>query len=547
MIRTATVAVLLIGLCVSTGLAAGPERRQTPEELAARIDHWIGQRWQAEKVQPAPLAGDAEFLRRIYLELVGRIPSVTEVRDFLKDQAPDKRRRVIRQLLASHGHVNHSVNVWSSWLLPEQKANADPFAGSGLDAWLRWHLERNTPYDRMVRELLTAPIADSRPARAPQAAPESPPANAFLFAKELKPENLASGTSQLFLGIRLGCAQCHNHPFAKWKRDEFWSFAAFFAGMKRIQPGQGEAYQDTPTLRKLTIPGTERVVEATFLDGAQPKWTKEKDNARLVLAEWVTAKDNPYFARATVNRLWYHFFGTALVEPVDDMVGADTAPSHPELLDELACGFVGSGFDLRFLTEAIVSSRAWQLSSAGGPPDVEPSMFAVMPLRGLTGEQLYDSLTQAVGRPLVRGPGPNSDVLFFFVGDGNDPRTEFLRKFSNASDRPTEVRTSIQQALALMNGRLVADATHLKNSATLAALLDAPFMDTAQRLEVMYLATLSRQPRPEEIERMQKFIDRTVQRPAAPKDDAERENRYQQALADVFWVLLNSSEFYLNH
>jgi hypothetical protein len=406
-----------------------------------------------------------------------------------------------------------------------------PQGAVAITRWLRQQFAENRPYDAMVRELLTVPMdGQGRNRFGPQGGPPSP--IAFYLAKDVKPENLAAATSRLFLGVKIECAQCHNHPFADWKREQFWGFAAFFAGLQR--QGQGDfvaAGREAADRRELTIPGTERVVQATFLDGKEPKW-KSKTGARATLAEWMTSKDNPYFARAAVNRMWGYFFGSGIVDPVDEMVGGEHMPSHPELLDELARQFAVHDFDLKFLIRAITSSRAYQLSSvATHPSQDDPHQFARMPLRGLSGEQLFDSIAQATG---YQERGTRA------IGN-QGTRGRFITEFTNQSDKATEVQTSILQALSMMNGQVTAAATDLEGSETLSALLDAPFMDTTERVETLYLVTLSRKPTPRELSRMVQYVENGGSAGEA------NEKHSKQALADVFWILLSSGEFFLNH
>ncbi len=478
--------VFLVG---SDGVLAATSDKDAAA-LAAKIDHYLTAAWDADKVQSAAPATDAEFVRRVHLDLAGRIPSVAETRHFLDDKRPDKRRRLIEQLLEGPRYVTHFTNVWRALLLPETGNNLQAgFLAPGFESWLRAKLQQNTPYDAMVRELLTVPM-DNRGRNPLGQTNGAPSPIAFYLAKEVKPENLAAAASRLFLGVKIECAQCHNHPFAEWKRDQFWSFAAFFAGLQR--QGNGDfvnAGREVSDRRELTVPGTERVVQAAFLDGATPKW-KYNTSARVTLAEWMTAKDNPYFARAAVNRLWGYFFGAGIIDPVDEMVGGEHAPSHPELLDELARQFADHNFDLKFLIRALTASRAYQLSSlASHKSQDDPRPFARMPLRGLSAEQLFDSIAQATGYRAANNNNPR-----FFGNPG--VRGRFLTQFANASDKATEVQTSILQALSLMNGQVTTAATDLERSETLAALLDAPFMDTAERIETIYLAALSRQPTP---------------------------------------------------
>jgi hypothetical protein len=393
----------------------------------------------------------------------------------------------------------------------------------------------------MVRELLTTKLSQGRGALG-IVGDGSASSEPYYLAKEFKPENLAAGTARVFLGISVECAQCHNHPFADWKREQFWGFAAFFSGvgsqrtMDFLLPGPDDAKK-----HEITIPGTKKVVQARFLDGIEPQW-KNDVSARATLAEWVTSPSNPYFARAAANRAWAYFFGFGLVEPVDEMVGGNSVASHPELLDLLAKEFTEHNFDLKFLIRALLSSRTYQLTSAiTDPTQEEPTLFARMTLRGLTGEQLFDSVAMATG---YRDAGGGDDLLTGLFGGNRSARSEFLTKFAQ-SERPTEAQTSILHALTLMNGKVIAAATSLAKSETLAAVVDAP-VSTGDRIEALYLATLSRKPQAKEIDRTIRFVDDAVKR-AKAKDDKSEQAAYSNALADVFWALLNTPEFVLNH
>jgi hypothetical protein len=432
---------------------------------------------------------------------------VAQVRRFLRDPAPDKRQRLIDRLLDDPAGARHFAHVLGTALLPDT-LGPDARTRAAFEAWLRQQLAANTPYDQLVRDVLV-----------------SRGAGEFYRARENKPENLAAATSRLFLGVKLECAQCHSHPFARWNREQFWGVAAFFSGLPQPrQPGVAGRPRPKSPGREITIPGTEKVVRARFLDGTEPAWADGTD-PRGLLAAWVTAADNPYFARAAVNRVWAHFFGVGLVDPVDDLGGQDP-PSHPELLDELARQFADHRFDLKFLLRTVAYSRAYQRTSRlTDPGQEEPRRFARMALKGLTAAQLFDSLAQATGyedagAEARRGPA----------------RVEYLTRFASSGGKSTEFRLSILQALALMNGKVVADATDLEESQTLAAVVDAPFLDTAGRIETLYLAALGRRPSPEEATRLVKYVE------GGGSDGSRR-----KALADVFWTLLNSAEFILNH
>jgi hypothetical protein len=480
--------------------AASPDEAKDAQALAERIDKLLEARWAAAGVRPVATADDGEFLRRASLDLTGTIPSVPEVRAFLEDRTSGGRQRLLGRLIEGPGYVTHFSHFWRSVLLPENADVANFGLEGAFEAWLTDRLRDNVGYDRMVREILTA-VPRARRGEVVTPFGVAPGPMAFYAANENKPENLAGSTARLFLAVKLECAQCHNHPHASWKQEQFWAYAAFFGG---AQGGNG---------RDIRIPKTAQLVPARFPDGTAPAW-KPGTPSVTTLADWVTAADNPYFARATVNRVWAAFFGAGLVEPVDDLTRAG---DDDVLLNELAREFVKHGYDLKFLIRAIILSRAYGLSSAApmdGHDGVE--VFARMPVRALDPEQILASLATATGSPA--------------------PSPELAGRFKRQGERPTEVQTSILQALSLMNGKLVDDATVLERSETLAAVADAPFLDTAGKVETLYLAALSRKPSPQESARLVKYVER-----GGPSGDRQR------ALADVFWALLNSGEFILNH
>jgi hypothetical protein len=539
--------VALLTFAAGTAGAAEPAESRNRDDaaaLAAKIDQHLARRWATAQVEPAPRCDDAEFLRRVALDLAGRIPTVEETCSFLADKRPDKRTRLVETLLASPRYPIHFTNVWRAQLLPEANNNFQVRLQQGaFETWLKQQVARNTGYDRMVRDLLTAPLGGNGNGVLALTTLGQPGPLPFYLAKEFKAENLAAATARVFLGVNVECAQCHNHPFADWKREQFWGFAAFFAGVKsqRLQDFVLPNGEDT-SKHELTMSGTDKVVSARFLDGTTPTW-KGEESSRAILADWITSRDNPYFARNAVNRLWFTFFGTGLVEPLDEMVGANSTTSHPELLDLLAREFADHQFDVPFLIRAFIATQAYQLTSARTHKSQDdPTLFARMPLRGLTGEQLFDSLATATG---FRDAGGGDDLISGLLGGQRSARADFLTRFA-LTERPTESQTSILRALALMNGKLTADATSLERSETLTAVVEAPFLTTAERVETLYLAALSRRPEPKELDRAVQFV-RVAGRNAKAKDAAARRAATSDALADVFWVLLNSPEFLLNH
>jgi hypothetical protein len=500
--------------------AADPAQKvKDAEAAAAKLDQLLAARWDGAKAKPAPAADDTEFLRRLSLDLAGAVPPVSEVRAFLADTTPDKRRRLIDRLLDSPTYVGHFTNVWRAAWLPDGNVNLDNLGlRASFESWLRVRLAENASYDQLVREVLTSVPVNEGPrlglgGRMAQPGGISPAA--FYLANENKPENLAGSTSRLFLAVRLECAQCHNHPFARWTREQFWEYAAFF--------GNGPMKGDR---KEISIPGLGKTVQARFPDGTEPAF-KKAVNPRVTLADWTVAADNKYFARAAVNRVWAHFFGTGLAEPVDDLL---LDGDKNEVLDELAREFVDHRFDLKFLIRAVVSTRAYQLTStATDASQDDPRLFARMAVKALTSEQVIASLVEATGfqTPVGRPRGPAGAGLL---------QLELGGSFARQPGKTTEFQSSIPQALALMNGRFVNDATSLERSGTLAAVSNAPFLDSKGRVETLFLAALGRKPSASESATLVLYVDK-----GNPSGDATK------ALADIFWALLNSSEFVLNH
>ena len=500
--------------------------------LTEKINHRIRESWAKNNVQPAPAASDAEFLRRVSLDLAGKIPAPAEIREFLADPTPAalKRQKLVDKLLESPRYIVHFSNLWREELLPE--LSSDPqlqFLMPSFNAWLRDQLIDNDSYADLVRELVTMPIAPSAEMNRgiiEEGNRVSPVA--FYQAKGGKPENLASGVARVFLGVRIECAQCHNHPFDHWKQEEFWSFAAFFAGVSRQQNGDfGGPLMFSGKKRSLSIPEKDKVVEARFLSGQSPDWGSHEDG-RALLAEWLVRPDNPYFARAAVNRLWGRLIGVGIVEPIDDF-SEQNLPSHPDLLDEMAQDFAAHNYDLKYLLRAIIASEAYQLSSRQTHPSQEdPRLFAKMALKGMTFDQLFDSLTEATGF-FERNRGGRGTI---FPDDETLPRAQFQQLFGGENDGLVDRTTSILQALAMMNSPFIAQQTGPQGTGTLQAILELPGLSTNERVEALYLAVLSRPPTAKEIERIQIHLQ--------GKEEP-------QALRDLFWALLNSSEFLFNH
>jgi hypothetical protein len=496
------------------------------EELSERIDHELAAVWQANGIRPVGPATDAEFMRRAYLDLVGRIPSPSEVQGFLEDPSSNRREALVERLLEHLDHATHLAAVWRNILLPSEIDLSRLGGTVKFDEWLAARLAENRGYDEIVRELLTAEgrVAESGPLL-------------FYAALRLNPEELAGRTSRAFLGVRMECAQCHDHFFDDISQNDFWSFAAFFA---RISRPRGKMEMTSPVLAvrdnqqgDVTIPDSADVVPPR-LPGSPVAILDSADGPprREVLVDWLTSPNNGQFARATVNRVWAHLFGRGLVEPVDDM-RPDNKPIAPEVLETLSRNFAASEFDLRGLFRAIVLSKTYQLASRSEYNDPARTLhFAQMNIKSFTAEQLYDCIAVAT-RQEVNAAGPvNQPGLERFA---DTSRQAFVQQFRAPADQVTDYHAGIPQALTLMHGGLIHNATDVATSGLLKSLA-APFFTDEQRIDTLFLATLSRYPTDTERDLMLETI-------SAASTDTER----QQALGDMLWALLNSAEFTFNH
>ena len=511
---------------------------RSDEDVVARVNSLLETLWREKGVTPVEAATDLQMLRRAYLDLAGRSPSVTEVRNFLKDDRGDRYERLVDQLLDSPDHASQLAAVWRSFLIPEG-VDLEAFGGREVfEKWLADRFAANEPYDQVVRKLLLAE------GRLSQSGPLL-----FYSALKLDPDQLAARTSRAFLGMRLECAQCHDHPFEAWTQEEFWSYAAFFAQISRPK---GELENVSTVMRvhdvdrgEVTLPESDTIIPPRFLGkeipasgaDANSEGAETNEGRRARLAHWLTSADNPYFARATVNRLWSQLMGRGIVDPVDDF-GMNNPPVSPELLDTLASQFISSDFDLKSLVRSIALSRAYRLSSSSSDSDASEDdadkrleFFAQMNVKTLTAEQLYDCI--AVATLLDDNAGQVMDYTLSRFG--NRSREAFLQQFAAPSTNRSEYLAGIPQALTLMNGALISGATGEQTSGLIRS-LQAPFFTDRQRIDVLFMATLSRPATESEAELLAGFV------PA----DATAEQR-SAGLADLLWALMNSAEFTLNH
>lgn len=499
------------GVWVAAANADAPAVSDDERAVAAKIDERIEARCVEEQVPLAENADDVEFFRRSFLDLVGTIPTAGETRDFLADTAADKRERLIARLLERPDHATHLATLWREDLLAtvENRELLPPDSVRLLDHWLRTRFLKNDGYHALAAGLLTATGS----------LPTDRGAAVYLTAHRNATEPLpamAAGTSRMFLGVQIDCAQCHDHPFASWSQKDFWNYAAVFAQINTTTSMDGGMLTtiEDGSARPVMILDSEVAAEARLLGSDID--LANAPSRRAVLAEWLTAPENPFFAKAAVNRLWATLFGYGLVHPIDDF-GDHNPASHPEVLELLADDFTTHGYDVRRTLRILANTKAYQRTSRGDSA-VDPRLFARKAVRPLTPRQLHASLRTAAG--LL--PAPESDP----------EATQFVARFDAATSR-VEYQAGIPQALLLMNGEVVSNLTDPQESRLISAAAESPFFTDEERIETLFLATLTRLPTEEEAERCRAYL-------------AESAN-VREGLSDILWALLNGSEFALNH
>jgi Protein of unknown function (DUF1549)/Protein of unknown function (DUF1553) len=499
---------------------AAPSRPMPTEALVRLIDQGIDRQLGAGGIQRSPEASDSEFLRRAYLDITGVIPTADKAVAFLDDRSPDKRVKLIDELLKSPNYGRRMADIWTWLMYPLDSDNR--FVGKApLHEWLAGDFNKNTHWDAMAFELLTA-TGD----------PEKNGATVYAMSNR-GVDKMTDSAGKLFLGVQIQCAQCHNHPFTHWKQTEYWGLAQFFYKVNVSNPraakdgGTISVSEEGRVNRKINpLPESSKDVTAKLLGGDTLRLDSSKPY-RPVLANWVCSPSNPFFAKAFVNRLWAQYMGRGFVNPVDDM-SDENQPSHPELLTALSKEFANSGFDIKHLIRGICNSKAYQRTSKpSGDNRDDRTLWSHQAIKVLSGEQLFDSLTTVIGpvggkdvvmkKGLRGGPqGPRDQFALFFMGTENAKATDY--------------EAGIPQALRLMNSPLMASA-RLTNVAAKAAELTASTKPELA-IEKLYLSTLSRRPTSAETKRMTEFV-------------AKHENP-RSAYGDVLWVLLNSSEFAFN-
>lgn len=549
-------AFLLLGAALAAP-AAGPD----VSAASTKLDEVIADGWRQHSLQPAPLCDDATFLRRIWLDLAGRIPPVAETKKFLEEKSSSKRQEAVEKLLASPEFANHWGRVWAEYFTDQRPFEQDEYSGRVLQNYFRDSFLAGKSYKQIAAELL----------RGDGPSDASGPAN-FLLRYDVQPEQLAGVVSKKFLGATIQCAQCHDHPHVHWKQDEFWGLAAYFARLRKMQPteepnGDNFSLVIERTRGELQVPDPKAQPDA---EGNRPRktiyprlpgegTTDTSDERRAALISWLTSEQNPYFARHATNRVWKQFFGAELVNSLDSLAPQAKTSSNP-ILELLASDFAQNGYDVKRLVRVIVLSNVYQRSAGpakevgaalaaatpptggikkDGKPDekqpenknaavssptaVDPEhlqtkLHARFPIRPLTADQLYLSIAQATG---YRGADEAQAKLAEMTKE--DFTTDVSQESLSAE------ALAIRRSLAVLNGDHV--RTACDQAVTTAQALHGEVAGS-KHIEHLFFATLSRKPTGAEMDAML---------------DLAGASEGSEGLADVTWVLLNSAEFNTNH
>lgn len=520
------------------------------------VDKHVHAKLKALNILPSELCTDQEFLRRVYLDLCGILPTPEEVETFLADKTPARRARLIDQLLERPEYADFWASKWLD-LLRCNRLSIQVKGSQVYRQWLRGHVERNTAWSEIVRELLTASGSTFA----------NPPANFFRGpygaggAPTMRdPQAMAETTAQLCFGIRLQCAQCHNHPYERWTQDDYHHMAAWFAQVRfkvdPLEPGtpkpqawqlRGDAIVIYPARAgEVTQPRTGKVMAPKIMGMPAPVIPPGSDR-RQVLADLVTAADNPYFARATVNRIWFHLNGKGIVDAPDDF--RDSNPSaNDALLDALARDFVDHKFDVKYMIRTIANSRTYQLSTHSNSTNQDDDRYfsrALLKQKRLPAEVMLDAICCATGVP-EKFPGvpmgtravqlPDGQAIYTTGQYATWERHPFLKAFGQPAremvcECEREGDVSLGPVLELKNGTFVRQKLQTPDN-RVGKLLARKAAD-ADILKELFLATLSRPPLPDEAKAALAVVEKAADKRAAWEA--------------VHWALLNTNEFFLRH
>jgi hypothetical protein len=486
------------------------------------VDDHVFAKLRRLNIRPSELTADEQFLRRIYLDTIGLLPTVREASAFLNGTASNKRALLIDELLQRR----EFSELWALKFTELFRAGTREAGAKGAKIiydYVRDSFRANKPYDQLVREVILSQGAHSFP-NSSIAGLKSAPTSFYNISFDSNAPDHATNISQLFLGVRIECAKCHNHPWEKWTQDDFYGFAAFFArvGIKEVYENDENATQYMEE-GFVEHPKTKKRVDPKLLDGLAMKDQQDID-IREPLVDWIVSPKNPFFARTITNRVWKHFMGRGFVEEVDDF-RVTNPPTHPALLDALAADLVKHKYDLRHLMRTILNSRAYQLSAEPNESNRNDTRnYSHFVMRRLAAEPMLDALTQVTGvQEKFSGYPPGTRAMQVYGGAGGYMLASFGR-LSRDIICERESQPDMAQTMHLISGSTIA-------TKVAGAKLDLALSDD-QLLQNIYLMSLSRRPS-------------TGERAAVVAEIAKRDRR--AVYEDLLWAILNSKEFLYQH
>ncbi len=545
MSRWLTASAVLVTLVTSSSVTNAADTAEgekafttgSSDVLIGYVNGQVRQGWTDNEIQPSGVAADEEWIRRVYLDVIGHVPPVEVVEKFLADKDPAKRTKLIEQLLDDPAYVRNWTAIWTNLMIG--RITPRRVSRTGMQKFLRGAFSKNRPWNEVVFDVVSASGHFEKKGEVN-----------YLLAQMTDNDDAVQATAKttrLFMGIQVQCTQCHNHPFNDWKQDQFWSFNSFFRqarrqNYRRYDPRSGRMVDDYSELTSRDFSGPVYYEERSgVMRVAYPKYfTKKVDpgaevDRRSELAKLMTAGDQPWIAKAMVNRMWGHFFGYGFTKPVDDM-GPHNPASHPELLDRLAGEFVKSGYDVKQLIRWIANSEAYNLTSRfstknqiDNPSAGEVPLFSHLYVKQMQAEQLFDSL-------IVATEAHKSGRLNW--DQAEQKRQQWMRQFvvafnTDENDESTTFNGTIPQALMMMNGELIQDAVSIEKGSFLRRVLEEKGPDST-KIRRLYFSALSRAPTRKEIG-------------AATKMIRARQADKIEAYQDLYWALLNSNEFIFIH
>jgi hypothetical protein len=505
------------------------------------IDDQVFANFKLLGIPPSPVCDDATFLRRVTLDIAGRLPTADEATAFHVSTDANKRDQTIDALLSSPDYADYFANKWTALLKNRRDETSDMAANFAFHAWVRDSLLANKPYDQLVRELLAATGTVLG----------NPPVAWYSRVKE--PNRQLEDVAQLFLGVRMQCAQCHHHPFERWSQDDYYSLAAFFTRVGRKpenQSGASRADQMIYHKRGVAVATnikTGQSLKPAALGDAMPAIAPDED-PRLQLAAWMSSKDNPFFAKALVNRYWKHFFSRGLVEPEDDIRDTNP-PSNPALLTALERHFIASGFDLKALVRLIARSNAYQLSETPNEHNLADTQnYSRFYPRRLPAEVLLDAIDRLAGTQTDFANLPAGTRAIALPDNSYNRSTPFLKVFGRPEGE------SVCECERVQSSSL-AQSLHLVNASDIKAKLASPsgraerLAKSAQPAEEkvgeLYLAAFARAPRPEELKTAMDYL--AEPRVGADGKPVDAQRALRENFQDLIWALINAKEFLFNH